>query len=181
MVRPRPHPGHTATSKNGAGDTARPETAVSPNRSPRLPVLRWQQGRSCHDASASSPLDDFLRQTSVAAGSGTRTLRRYRHDMRLEVRNDRYSVVRSRGGVRGEGADAQVRRRRSSLSPPRKEPLLLSQEVAASGVAFLLSSSGRAARRSPRCSLPDGCRSFVAISPQRTSGRVARLALTSPA
>ena len=81
---------------------------------------RWQQGRSCHDASASSPSDDFLRQTSVAAGSGTRTLRRYRHDLGMEVRNDRYSVVRSGGGVRGEGADAaQLRRRRSSLSPPR--------------------------------------------------------------
>jgi hypothetical protein len=102
---------HRDIRRNRAEGTARPETTVSPNRNPRLRLPRWQQGTSCHDASASSPLDDFLRQTSAAAGPGTRTLRRYRHDLGLEVRNDRYSVLRSRGGVRGEGADAQLRRR----------------------------------------------------------------------
>ena len=121
VVRPRARPGHTATSKNGAGGTARPETAISPNRNLRLRLPRWPQGTSCHDASAASPLDDFSRRTSVPAGPGTRTLRRYRNDLGLEVRNDRYSVLRSRGGVRGEGADAQLRRRRSSLSPPRSQ------------------------------------------------------------
>jgi hypothetical protein len=114
---PRPH---RYLEETGPG-YARPETAVSPNRNPRLRLPRWQQGSSCHDASASCPLDDFLRQTSVPGGPGTRTLRRYRNDLGLEVRNDRYSVLRSRGGVRGEGADAQLRRRRSSLSPPRSQ------------------------------------------------------------
>jgi hypothetical protein len=70
----------------------------------RLRVPRWQQVTSCHDASASSPLDDFLRQTSVAAGPGTRTLRRYRHDL----------------GVRGEGAGRAAKTPPIfSLSPPR--------------------------------------------------------------
>ncbi len=118
-LRSGPAPATPLHRRNGAGGTARPETAVSPNRNPRLRLPRWQQGASCHDPSASSPLDDFLRQTSVAAGPGTRTLRRYRHDLGLEVRNDRYSVLRSRGGVRGEGADAQLKTPPIFSLPPR--------------------------------------------------------------
>ena len=96
------------------------QTAVSPTAVP-APCSSMAAGYVLPRRLRSSPLDDFLRQTSVAAGPGTRTLRRYRHDLGLEVRNDRYSVLRSRGGVRGEGADAQLRRRRSSLSPPRSQ------------------------------------------------------------
>jgi hypothetical protein len=120
VVRPKARPGHTATSKKRGRGYGSPRDCRQPQPEPRLRLPRWQQGTPCHDASASSLLDDFLRQTSVPAGRGTRTLRRYRNDLGLEVRNDRYSVLRSRGGVRGEGADAQLRRRRSSL--PSQEP-----------------------------------------------------------
>src|SRR2546430_10280382 len=58
-----------------------------------------------------------------------RSLRRCWHDPGLAVRNDRYSVLRSSGGVRGEGADAHRSRRRSLLPgaarapPPRRSRL----------------------------------------------------------
>ncbi len=70
---------------------------------------------------ARSRLGLVLRCTRCPPRQGSngiaRTLRRNWHDLGSEARNDRYSVLRSRGGVRGEGADAQQSHRRSSLSP----------------------------------------------------------------
>src|SRR5436190_5157959 len=71
---------------------------ASRSRGPRLRVPRCQQRMPCRDACASSFLDDF--------GPGSRTLRRYWYGLRLEVRNDRYSVLRSRAA---SGAKARMR------------------------------------------------------------------------
>jgi hypothetical protein len=73
-----------------------------------------------------------------------------------ETRNDRYSVLRSRSGVRGEGADAMRSRRRPSLplrshsAPPRRRSRLgrcLSRQLPYAGPARVLDSGTVSARR----------------------------------
>ena len=80
------------------------------------------------------PFGRFLRQTSVPGRPRDPHFAALPERPGIEVRNDRYWCY-GRGWRPGEGADAQLRRRRSSL--PSQEPgVLRSQEVAAPGVAL---------------------------------------------
>ena len=71
----------------------------TPSEVPGSVFLDAKQATPCRDACASHRFVDD-------SGPGTRTLRRCRHDLGLDVRNDRYSVLRSRVA---SGAKARTR------------------------------------------------------------------------
>jgi hypothetical protein len=121
VVRPRARPGHTATSKKRGRGYGSPRDCHQPQPESPAPSSSMAAGYVLPRCLRRIPFGRFLETDFRARRPRDPHFAALPERPGLEVRNDRYSVLRSRGGVRGEGADAQLRRRRSSLSPPRSQ------------------------------------------------------------